>query len=127
MKIIFFKISQLQIMLIAFSVLMTACVKTNEETETVFSEITASNSSILFKNTITESDSLNYFKFPYMYMGAGVSIVDINNDGLSDVFLTGNMVPNKLYLNKGNFQFDDITEKAGISGDDRWYTGTTIT
>ena len=59
-------------------------------------------------------------------MGGGISTGDINNDGLPDLFFTGNMVPNKLYLNKGNLEFEDISEAAGISGDDRWYTGTTM-
>lgn len=60
-------------------------------------------------------------------MGGGVSVGDINNDGLQDIFFTGNMSPNRLYLNKGNFQFEDISISAGVLGDDRWYTGTTFT
>lgn len=95
--------------------------------QTFFKEISGIESGIAFTNTITENDSLTYFKFPYIYMGGGVAIGDINNDGLSDVFLTGNMVANKLYLNKGNMQFEDITSSANIEGDQRWYTGVTMT
>tara|TARA_R110000868_G_scaffold79514_3_gene226255 strand:- start:8588 stop:11899 length:3312 start_codon:yes stop_codon:yes gene_type:complete len=94
---------------------------------TEFVEIKDSESGILFTNTIVENDTFNYFKFPYMYMGGGVAIGDINNDGLSDLFLTGNMVSNKLYLNKGDMQFDDITAKAGVTGDGKWNTGVTMT
>jgi len=101
--------------------------KNSKSSVTKFKEISDSQSGIAFNNKINETDSLNYFKFPYMYNGGGVAIGDINHDGLSDIFLTGNMVPNKLYLNKGNFQFEDITEKAGVLGDDRWYTGVTMT
>jgi len=59
-------------------------------------------------------------------MVGGISAGDINNDGLIDLYFTGNMVPNKLYLNKGNLQFEDISEAAGVSGDNRWYTGVTM-
>ncbi|MDW7691418.1 VCBS repeat-containing protein [Flammeovirgaceae bacterium SG7u.111] len=79
-----------------------------------------------FSNNIIENDTLNYYTFPYLYMGGGVAIGDINNDGLSDVFVTGNMVPNKLYLNKGDMKFEDISESANASGDMRWYTGVTM-
>lgn len=82
--------------------------------------------SINFSNNLTENDSLNYFSFSYIYMGGGVATGDINNDGLNDLYFTGNQEPNKLYLNKGNLQFEDITEKAGVAGDDRWYTGVTM-
>ena len=91
-----------------------------------FSLVPSTTSKIVFNNILTETDSLNYFNYAYMYMGGGVSIGDINNDGLADVYFTGNMVPNKLYLNKGNLVFEDISEMAGVSGDSRWYTGTTM-
>lgn len=91
-----------------------------------FSKLDASKTGIDFANHLTETHKYNYFTYPYMYLGGGVSTGDINNDGLEDVFFTGNMVPNKLYLNKGNFQFEDISESAKISGDDRWYSGTTF-
>ncbi len=92
----------------------------------IFNELEHSVSGINFSNTLTENDSLNYFTYSYLYMGGGVSVGDINNDGLVDLFFTGNQVSNKLYLNKGNLQFEDITEKAGVEGDGRWYTGVTM-
>lgn len=79
-----------------------------------------------FKNKLTETHKYNYFTYPYMYLGGGVSAGDINNDGLEDIFFTGNMVSNRLYLNKGNLKFEDISESAGVLGDDRWYSGTTF-
>lgn len=92
----------------------------------IFSMLTPSQTGIEFSNTLTENDSLNYFTYSYLYMGGGVSTGDINNDGLLDLYFTGNQVPNKLYLNKGNLKFEDITEKAGVAGDNRWYTGVTM-
>ena len=93
---------------------------------TVFSSLSKENTGVDFSNFLKESDSLNYFTYPYIYMGGGVSVGDINNDGLDDLFFTGNMVPNKLFLNLGNLKFKDISSNAGISGDQRWYTGCTM-
>lgn len=92
----------------------------------LFSSVSPTKSNIQFANTLTENDSLNYFTFSYLYMGGGVSAGDIDNDGLIDLYFTGNMVPNKLYLNKGNMQFEDISDAAGVAGDDRWFTGVTM-
>lgn len=92
----------------------------------IFKTLAFTETGIDFKNTLTENDSLNYFTYSYLYMGGGISAGDINNDGLVDLYFTGNQVSNKLYLNKGNLKFEDITEKAGISGDNRWYTGVTM-
>ncbi len=91
-----------------------------------FSELKAENSGVTFSNNIIENDTLNYFDFPYLYLGGGVSAGDINNDGLTDLYFTGNLVQNKLYLNKGNLQFEDISESAGVTGDSSWYTGVTM-
>ena len=91
-----------------------------------FVEVAPEHSGINFQNILTESDSLNYFTYSYLYMGGGVSVGDINNDGLLDLYFTGNMVPNKLYLNQGDLRFKDISDQAGVSGDNRWYTGTTM-
>ncbi len=95
-------------------------------TDNAFQKIPSNHSDIHFENKLIENESLNYFTYPYLYMGGGVAAGDINNDGLDDLFFTGNMVPNKLYLNKGNFQFEDITISAGVVGDDRWYAGVTM-
>jgi len=95
--------------------------------ELLFKSVDEKVSNVYFANNLVESDSLNYFTYSYLYMGGGVSAGDINNDGLIDLYFTGNMVPNKLYLNKGNFQFEDISEAAGVAGDNRWYTGVTMT
>ncbi|SNR31387.1 Repeat domain-containing protein [Lutibacter agarilyticus] len=93
---------------------------------TTFLNLNAEQTNIKFSNNILENDTLNYFKFPYLYMGGGVSIGDINNDNLPDIYFTGNMTSNKLYLNKGNMQFEDITDISKTQGDKRWYTGTTM-
>lgn len=92
----------------------------------IFNTISSADSGVNFSNTLTENDSLNYFTYPYIYMGGGVAAGDINNDGLIDLYFTGNQVSNKLYLNKGNLKFEDITEKAGVGGDNRWYTGVAM-
>ena len=103
------------------------CISCNESTsDKIFSKIKSSHTGITFSNDLVENDSLNYFTYPYIYMGGGISAGDINNDGLIDLYFTGNMVKNKLYLNKGNLEFEDISDKAGVAGDDRWYTGTTM-
>lgn len=104
-------------------VLLCSCNRLSKET---FKRISPSRSGINFINKLEENDTLNYTIFPYMYMGGGVSAGDINNDGLDDIFFTGNLVSNKLYLNKGNMKFEDISEKAGITGNHQWFTGSTM-
>ena len=81
---------------------------------TLFLEVPAAKSGIQFNNKLTYSDSLTVLDFEYMFNGAGVALLDVNNDGLQDVFFTGNMVSARLYLNKGNLKFEDITESSGI-------------
>jgi len=81
---------------------------------------------ITFNNKLTESDTFNYFLFSYMYMGGGVSVADFNQDGLTDIYFTGNMVSNQLYLNMGHLRFKDVTEISKTGGDDRWMLGSTV-
>lgn len=92
----------------------------------IFSSLSSAETGITFSNDLVENDSLNYFTYSYLYMGGGIATGDINNDGLLDIYFTGNQVQNRLYLNKGNLKFEDITEKAGVAGDSRWYTGVTM-
>ena len=81
------------------------------------------NSGIKFTNVVIDDSLENGFLFRNFYNGTGVAIGDINNDSLPDVFLTSNKGDNKLYLNKGNFKFEDISDRAGIIKDDKWNTG----
>ncbi len=92
----------------------------------IFNKLEHTQTGITFSNNLTETDSLNYLSYGYIYMGGGVATGDINNDGLIDIFFIGNMVSNKLYLNKGDLKFEDISEKAGVTGDKRWFTGVTM-
>jgi len=92
----------------------------------LFQQIPSSHSGIHFNNLITETDSINPLDLVNIYNGSGVGIGDFNNDGLPDIYFTGNMVSNKLYLNKGDFKFEDITDKAGVGGLGRWGRGVAI-
>src|SRR5436305_6555316 len=91
----------------------------------LFKLLTPAQTGVRFANTITTSDSLNAQTDPYVYNGAGVAIGDIDNDGLPDIFFTGNMVSSRLYVNKCNMRFEDITQPAGVTTN-RWATGATM-
>ena len=115
------------IILIAFFLFFTGCNAPGDKSDAhLFRAVSSQQSGIEFENLLTENDSVNYFNYMYIYMGGGVAIGDLNNDGFQDVYFTGNMVENKLYLNKGNLEFEDITELAGVAGDTRWATGVTL-
>jgi enediyne biosynthesis protein E4 len=90
-----------------------------------FSLIPESQSNIHFNNKLTESDSVNFLTNQYIYIGSGVGIGDFNNDGLQDIFFAGEQVSCKLYLNKGDFQFEDVTDKAGLRTE-KWCTGVSV-
>src|ERR1700729_3121464 len=94
--------------------------------QTVFQLIPSSHSNIHFSNHLIENDSVNPFDLPNMYNGGGVGDGDFNNDGLPDLYFTGNQVPNKLYLNKGNFTFQDVTDIAKVDGAGRWCRGVAV-
>jgi len=80
----------------------------------LFSSLPAFETGIRFQNKLTETVDANYFQYNYSYIGADVAASDFNNDGLEDLFFTSNSYDNKLYLNKGNLKFEDITKKTGI-------------
>jgi len=92
----------------------------------LFEKIPSSHSGITFNNEIIENDSINPLSVVNIYSGGGVGIGDFNNDGLQDIFLTGGMVPCKLYINKGDFHFEDVTAKAGVEGMGRWARGVSV-
>ena len=81
---------------------------------------------INFSNRITESEKYNILAFEYIYNGGGIALADFNNDSLQDLFFTGNMVNNHMYMNQGNWVFSDITQDAGIEGADRWSSGVAV-
>ena len=92
----------------------------------LFEKIESGDSGIHFVNLVENKEGFNIFNYRNFYNGAGVAIGDINNDGLADVYFTCNMGPNKLFLNKGNFKFEDITQKAGVAGSRSWSTGVVM-
>lgn len=100
--------------------------QTSATGNTSFSLLSPEESGITFTNEIKEDFSYNILTFEYLYNGGGVAIGDINNDGLADVYFSGTFVSNKLYINKGNLKFEDITEKAGVSANDGFKTGVTM-
>ncbi|MCB0457869.1 MAG: VCBS repeat-containing protein, partial [Flavobacteriaceae bacterium] len=116
----------------ALVILIISCTsKKDEKTESaestpLFSLVPSAQSNITFTNKVVNQKDFNIFKYRNFYNGGGVAIGDINNDGLSDIYLTANMEENKLYLNKGNMVFEDITESAGVAGNKPWSTGVTM-
>ena len=97
--------------------------------KTLFQILPSAQTNIHFSNAISENETLNVLSYEYFYNGGGVAVGDINNDGLEDLFFTGNMKPNKLYLNQGNLKFKDITSQASLEFSGRtngWKTGVTM-
>lgn len=97
-----------------------------DNSNAIFSNIPSSYSNINFKNSVEENLELNFLYYSYIYNGGGVAVGDINNDGLDDIYFTSNQNSNKLYLNKGGFVFEDITERAGVKDNKGWSTGVTM-
>src|SRR5690606_17288735 len=97
-----------------------------EEEDRLFTVVDPSESQLNFTNSLTETNALNILDYLYFYNGGGVGIADINNDSLPDIYFTGNQTGNKLFLNKGNLQFEDITETAGVEGNSDWNTGVSM-
>jgi enediyne biosynthesis protein E4 len=114
---------------IIFSSACSGCKQSAEpkaEDKTAFTLITHIASGIHFNNTLKEDEDFNIIEYLYFYNGGGVAIGDINNDGLADIYFSSNQESNRLYLNKGNFIFEDITDKAGVAGAGNWKTGVAM-
>lgn len=105
-------------------ILLAAC-RGESGDRPLFKLLSGGQTGVTFANTITTSDSVNVQTDVYIYNGAGVATGDIDNDGLLDIFFSGNMVSSRLYLNKGHFRFDDITDRAGVNTK-RWATGAAM-
>jgi hypothetical protein len=107
------------------TLLVNACNNVQDSSPAMFTLLPASQSGIRFNNTITEAADDSTLLLEFAYMGGGVGIGDFNNDGLKDIYFTANQVSSKLYINKGNNQFEDITDKAGVATA-VWATGVSI-
>lgn len=115
---------KISIGLISILLLFAACGE--KEQKTLFRLVENEDHGIFFSNDIHESDTFNILTLEYIYNGGGVAVADFNNDGLSDVFFSGNMVPNRLYLNQGNLKFEDISTQAGILPSNKWHSGVAV-
>ena len=105
-------------------VLWAAC---NWDNGSQFELLAPEETGITFSNTITESETINILENEYIYNGGGIAVADFNKDGLADLYFTANMESNKLYLNKGDFKFEDITQQAGVMTENRWSSGVAVT
>jgi hypothetical protein len=112
-----------QLSLIALMGIGLGC---SSKSDTVFELMDSKDTGIDFVNKVENSKDFNIFNYRNFYNGGGVAIGDINNDGLPDIFLTSNMGANKLYLNKGDWKFEDISKKAGVEEIGKWNTGVVM-
>ncbi|WP_324720527.1 FG-GAP repeat domain-containing protein [Salinimicrobium sp. HB62] len=116
----------------ALGLVATSCTSSKSEerdpkpNDYLLAPITPDSSNVHFTNTINEDPEHSIINYIYYYNGAGVAAGDVNNDGLPDLYFVGNSTPNKLYLNKGNFKFEDVSAKANIGGKASWQTGATM-
>ncbi|MEP6736280.1 MAG: VCBS repeat-containing protein [Chryseolinea sp.] len=105
-------------------IFLISCAK--EKKAVLLEEQPASETGLSFQNNVVQDEKNHVLSYPYYFNGGGVAIGDVNNDGLPDIYFSGNKVPNKLYLNKGDFKFEDITDKAGVAVAQGWKTGVTF-
>ncbi|AVR45598.1 type IV secretion protein Rhs [Christiangramia fulva] len=117
--------SNFRFLFICISLFLIGCNK-ERDGSTMFDSLDPAKTKVAFTNEVIETKELNVMQYEYMYNGAGVAIGDLNGDNLPDLYLTGNIVENKLYLNKGNFEFEDVTQQSGVKGKENWSTGTSM-
>ena len=109
-----------------FLVFAIVCFASCHKKKSLFQFISSEHSGIHFANTIVENDSINPIDLTNIYNGGGVGVGDFNNDGLQDLYFTGNQVSNRLYINKGNFKFEDVTDIADVNGEGKWCRGASV-
>ncbi len=116
--------------LLFLGVLLYNCTAKSEDKKEIgtalFTKISSEKSGVVFENKVQEDLYFNFLNYSYIYNGGGIAVGDINNDGLDDLYFTSNQQSNKLYINKGDFQFEDITEKAGVQDIGGWSTGVSM-
>jgi enediyne biosynthesis protein E4 len=112
--------------LLSLLILVFISCSTKENENALFSMLDASTTGIDFINEVKNGTDMNIFKYRNFYNGGGVAIGDINSDGLADIYFTANLGKNKLYLNKGNFKFQDISKTANVEGSKTWSTGVVM-
>ncbi len=117
------KISIRGIFGLLLGVILFGCNQTNKKK---FYRLESDDTGIFFNNINAENEQINIFTYEYLYNGGGVAIGDINNDGLTDIYFSSNNLENKLYLNKGNFKFEDITSLSGAGCQKGWKTGVSM-
>jgi hypothetical protein len=100
--------------------------KCDQKSNTLFRLVPPEQSGIDFNNVVEEKDSINILNVQYMYHGGGVAVGDFNDDNLQDIFFSGNMVSNRLYLNKGDFKFEDVSKPSGIWSEGKWNSGVAL-
>ncbi|MDR8392898.1 VCBS repeat-containing protein [Aliifodinibius sp. S!AR15-10] len=105
--------------LLVLALLLTSC----SDGETLFEQLPADQTGINFSNRVTSSEDFNIINYTNIYNGGGVAIADFDQNGLQDLFFTGNQVRNELYLNQGDFTFTNVTEQANVAGEERWSSG----
>lgn len=111
-----------RLFLAVFVLFLISC----NEPNTLFERISSGHSGIHFTNQVTESDSINPLDMEFLYNGGGVAVGDFNRDGKQDLYFTASQVANKLYLNKGNFEFSDVTDEARVGGEGRWCNAASV-
>lgn len=126
----------LQVWLMSFLVLISGCQNdsskqtsttvSNQPTQTRFRILDSSITNVNFINQVIDQPSFNILTYRNFYNGGGIAIGDVNNDGLSDLYFTANQLPNRLFINRGNLKFEDVTDQAGVAGTQAWSTGTVM-
>lgn len=114
------------LILVSFSCCESGFQKKTTQATSLFSKLSSEHTNIAFKNSVKQDDLFNCIRYTYALIGAGVAVGDIDNDGLEDIYFISNQNSNKLYLNKGDFKFEDITQNAQVEDDLGWSTGVSM-